>query len=150
MNNLKGARSGRLTAIRPAGKSKDGHILWVCWCSCGGKKIAQSNSILAKSVRSCGCLRSAAQKKRIRRDGVWNDGKSYAINGGRRCYKTRHSWAKAVIRKFGNRCQSCGWNKGRCDADHIVEKSAGGLHTIENGRVLCPNCHRLRHEAASR
>ena len=28
----------------------------------------------------------------------------------------------------------------------IIGTGIGGLHTIKNGRVLCPNCHRLRHE----
>jgi len=75
-----------------------------------------------------------------------NEGKSYAINLGVHCYKTRHGWAKAAIRHFGNTCQKCGWNKARCDVHHLIPKSLGGLHTIENAIILCPNCHRIHHE----
>lgn len=62
------------------------------------------------------------------------------------CYRTRHSWAKAVIRHYGNKCQRCGWDEARCDAHHRTPKAEGGLHTIKNGIVLCPNCHRIHHE----
>ncbi|NCQ35041.1 HNH endonuclease [bacterium] len=42
---------------------------------------------------------------------------------------------------------SCGWDKARCDAHHREPKAKGGKHTIQNGMVLCPNCHRIAHEA---
>jgi predicted HNH restriction endonuclease len=31
-----------------------------------------------------------------------------------------------------------------------VKRSRGGIHTIKNGIVLCPNCHRIEHEAGGR
>ena len=34
----------------------------------------------------------------------------------------------------------------RCQADHIVEYSQGGLSTQENGRLLCPFHNRLRNQ----
>lgn len=147
-SNLAGRKFGLLTALERCGKTVDGHIKWSCICDCGTASIAASNSLKSGQKKSCGCLRAESAKKRIKRDGVWNDGKSYAIGGGNRCYKTKHSWAKAVIRHYGNKCQKCGWDKGRCDAHHKKMKSAGGLHTIENGEVLCPNCHRIEHEVS--
>ena len=142
-----GIRNGRLVAIqKTTEKSSDGHYLWLCKCDCGNTKKIASNLLRPTGTKSCGCLRSEAQRKRIKRDGVWNDGKSYSINGGRRCYKTRHSWAKAAIKKYGNKCERCGWNASRCDVHHRVKKSDGGLHTLDNAIVLCPNCHRIEHE----
>lgn len=140
-----GAKFGRLTLIQPSGKSADHHRRWECFCECGRTAFVVSNSLKYGHTKSCGCLRSEASQKRIKREGVWNEGKSYAIGGGERCYKTRHSWAKAVIRHYGNRCQRCGWDKARCDAHHINPKAEGGLHTIANGMVICPNCHREEH-----
>jgi len=84
---------------------------------------------------------------RLLRDGAWNEGKSYAICEGEHCYRSRAAWAKAVIRHYGNQCMSCGWDKARCDAHHREPKAKGGKHTIQNGMVLCPNCHRIAHEA---
>lgn len=73
--------------------------------------------------------------------------RSNSINGGEHCYKTRHSWAKAVLRAMGNQCEQCGWNEARCDVHHRQPKAKGGKHTIANGMVVCPNCHRIAHEA---
>lgn len=140
-----GFRNGRLVTLMPSGKSSDGHIKWLCKCDCGNEKIVSTNQLRESGTKSCGCLRSEAQKKRIKENGVWNEGKSYAINSSERCYKTRHSWAKAVIRHYGNKCELCGWSEARCDAHHRKQKAHGGLHTIANGIVLCPNCHRVEH-----
>lgn len=144
--DLRGKRNGRLTAVEPVGKAADNHILWRCVCDCGGEKIVSSNSLRESGTRSCGCLSAEANRARLLKDGAWNDGKSYAINGGERCYRTRHSWAKAAIRHYGNKCERCGWAEARCDVHHREHKAKGGSHTIANAIVLCPNCHRVQHE----
>lgn len=144
---ITGQRHERLTAIsQTGGRSSDGHLLWLCECDCGGTKVVPSNSLRHGGIGSCGCLRREAQRARVNRDGAWNEGKSYAIGGGERCYKTRHGWAKAAIRHYGNKCEKCGWDKARCDVHHREPKARGGLHTIQNAIVICPNCHRLTHE----
>lgn len=142
-SDLSGRTYGRLRAIRPSGISKDGHVIWLCKCSCGKNTLAGSNSLKGGMKKSCGCLRAQSSMERRKREGVWNDGKSYAINSGVRCYKTRHAWAKAVIRHYGNKCEICGWSEAKCDAHHRKPKARGGLHTIPNGQVLCPNHHRI-------
>jgi len=144
--DITGLRNGRLVAVAPAGKAVDGHMLWSCRCDCGKDKVVSVGSLRLAGTRSCGCLRLDAAARRIRTDGAWNDGKSYAINNGLRCYKTRHAWAKAAIRFYGNKCEMCGWADARCDVHHRVLKSHGGLHTIANAIVLCPNHHRLEHD----
>jgi hypothetical protein len=144
-----GFRNGRLVTVAPRGKSADGHINWLCQCDCGETKTVASNMLRDSGTKSCGCLRKEAASKRLAKNGVWNEGKSYAINGGEHCYKTRHSWAKAAIRKYGNKCMECGWDKARCDVHHRIRKAIGGLHTLTNALVLCPNCHRVHHESES-
>jgi hypothetical protein len=144
---IKGHKFGRLTAIQVVGRADDGHLLWLCSCDCGNSATVQSSSLKRENgTKSCGCLRKEAALNRVKKEGIWNDGKSYSINCGERCYKTRHAWAKAAIRKYGNKCQLCGWNKGRCDVHHRILKSQGGLHLLENAIVVCPNCHRVEHE----
>lgn len=146
--DLRNHRQGRLTAIEAVGLHEGGHVLWRCLCDCGNEKIVQSNNLTRPTgTKSCGCLRREASAARVRRDGAWNEGKSYAIQDGERCYKTRHAWAKAAIRHYGNRCERCGWSEARCDVHHRELKSRGGLHTITNAIVLCPNHHRIEHEA---
>lgn len=143
----RGVRNGRLTAIECVGIASDNHALWRCRCDCGGEKVIASNNFRPAGTRSCGCLRKEAQAARRQRGGVWNEGKSYAINSGQHCYRTRHAWATAAIRHYGNKCERCGWNEARCDVHHREPKAAGGPHTLENAIVLCPNCHRIEHES---
>lgn len=145
--DLTGLVVGMLTVLGCAGRSDDGHLKWLCLCECGKKKEVASNSLTRRSpVQSCGCMNKTRAQDRRRPDGIWNEGKSYAIRNGEHCYRTRHGWAKAVVRHYGNQCERCGWKEARCDAHHRIPKAQGGLHTISNGIVLCPNCHRVEHE----
>jgi 5-methylcytosine-specific restriction endonuclease McrA len=75
----------------------------------------------------------------------WNKGTTYATKAANDEYKNKKSWGEAVIRVRGNSCEVCGWNAARCDVHHRIPKAEGGRNTIENGRVLCPNCHRVEH-----
>ena len=54
-------------------------------------------------------------------------------------------WALACKIYYGDKCSICSWNKTTCDTNHIVPKSNGGLNTISNGEILCPNCHAEKH-----
>lgn len=145
MKDLSGIRSGRLTVKSPSPERADGHIKWLCLCDCGREKLISSNSLTRiKPVQSCGCMNATAAQ--LKHKSSWNEGKSYSINSGEHCYKTRHGWAKAAIRHYGNRCERCGWNAARCDVHHREYKALGGLHTLTNAIVLCPNCHRIEHE----
>ena len=126
-----GSKEHSVQQLKALGKQAQ-EQLWICPTPCDDL--------------SCGCLRSEAQKRRIKKLGAWNEGKSYSVEGGDRCYKTKHGWAKAARRLYGDKCQKCGWDKGHCDVHHRNQKSKGGLHTLENAIVLCPNCHRVLHE----
>lgn len=148
VRDMVGHRNGRLVVVSYAGKTPtEQRSLWLCRCDCGGERVVQGNNLRATGTRSCGCLRREAAAARLLRDGAWNEGKSYSIQSGDKCYRTRHSWAKAALRHHGNRCERCGWDKARCDVHHRKPKANGGLHTIANAIVLCPNCHRVEHES---
>lgn len=151
VRDLAGHRNGRLVAVRPAGRSNDGHVLWECRCDCGRVIAVRSHSPVRKSggTRSCGCLRRevSSRKKRI----PWNSGLSYSTGNGttERIYRQKHSWAKAALLKHGNGCSVCGWSKARCDVHHRVSRRHGGQLVLSNAVVLCPNCHRVMHEASN-
>jgi hypothetical protein len=146
MRDLTGVRSGRLVAIRCIGVDHEGRAEWLCKCDCGNEKAVKSNNLVRRAgTKSCGCLRREANASKKRPNG-WNTGKVYTIAGGQHVYKTRKAWADGVVRTRGNRCERCGWARARCDVHHIVSKAEGGLNTIENAIVLCPNFHREEHE----
>ncbi len=41
-------------------------------------------------------------------------------------------------------CETCGWSQSYCDRHRIVPTVG---YTRDNVKILCPNCHRLEHEA---
>ena len=45
MKNLKGQKFGRLTAICPVGKNRQGAILWLCNCDCGMIKTDEAGTL---------------------------------------------------------------------------------------------------------
>jgi hypothetical protein len=53
------------------------------------------------------------------------------------------TWKKALRKRFSGACMRCGWDLAPCDTHHILPKRKGGKQTLENGIILCPNCHRL-------
>jgi 5-methylcytosine-specific restriction endonuclease McrA len=74
------------------------------------------------------------------------------IRTGSRCrlcaaaYRVPGGWSDAVKRRDGYRCVVCGSTLG-VEADHIIPRSQGGPHTLENGRTLCRRHHQERHVA---
>ncbi|UZE93516.1 MAG: HNH endonuclease [Candidatus Nealsonbacteria bacterium] len=57
--------------------------------------------------------------------------------------KKHKAWIRQqAIKKYGNACELCGYNI-HVETHHITPKHQGGIHTIDNLIVLCPNCHTL-------
>ena len=143
--DIAGLRFGRLVALEVIGKNESNSLLWRCSCDCGAFVNRSSAGLnKAKGVSSCGCYLREVSKERLRQITPWNKGKTYATKSGE--YAQKGAWALAVIRVKGNGCSRCGWSEARCDVHHIVPRSKGGRNTVENGIVLCPNCHRVTHE----
>lgn len=143
---ITGERFGRLVAVEVVGKHKSGSLLWRCVCDCGNEVNRKSSGLReGKGIQSCGCYLRERNKQHLASTGPWNKGATYATKKEGEVYANNKAWGTAVIRERGNKCEKCGWDKARCDVHHRVAKADGGLNTIENGIVLCPNCHRLEH-----
>ena len=60
------------------------------------------------------------------------------------------SRARRILRDGGffekNKCETCGWD-GPCDRHRMLTGKDGGRYIKGNIAILCPNCHRLQHEA---
>jgi hypothetical protein len=55
--------------------------------------------------------------------------------------KKYRAWIRLqTIKKYGNKCELCGYRL-TVETHHILPKKRGGLHEINNLMVLCPNCH---------
>ncbi len=60
MNDLTNQVFGRLTVKYPTDKRENGHIIWVCECSCGNLKEVSNHSLQKGDNKSCGCWRREA------------------------------------------------------------------------------------------
>jgi len=57
--------------------------------------------------------------------------------------KKHKAWVRLqAIKKYGNKCELCGYELF-IDTHHIISKKEGGAHEISNLMVVCPNCHAL-------
>lgn len=55
--NISGQKIGKLTAIKRAGKDKNGRIMWLCKCDCGNLINVSTTDLRAGRRKSCGCLK---------------------------------------------------------------------------------------------
>ena len=55
----------KLTVIKKIGSDKKNNILWECQCSCGNKRICNSNALRSGWAKSCGCGVSEIAKKEL-------------------------------------------------------------------------------------
>ena len=64
MNDLKGKRFGRLTALYNSDKrSSAGGMIWMCLCICGSFIEVRGSHLETGNTKSCGCLRIDSQKR---------------------------------------------------------------------------------------
>lgn len=124
----------------------------LCGCGCGlevkpGRYYIQGHQGRGKSndqrqAIARGLPVQPRQEKTILPKKTGNTGQRYIQNKANG-YTDRETWKKALRRLFGPACMRCGWNEAPCDTHHIWPKHQGGKYQLENGIVLCPNCHRL-------
>lgn len=58
-----GNKYGLLTVLQENGKSKNGHIRYVCKCDCGTEKIFSINHLRNGNIQSCGCIKEFLKQK---------------------------------------------------------------------------------------
>jgi len=83
-----------------------------------------------------------ATLERVRPHTPWNKGLTY-VHHSKKVYANKGSWNKALRRLYPDICMRCGWSDATCDTHHIISKKDGGVYSLDNGIILCPNCHRL-------
>lgn len=56
--NLVGKVFGELTVLEKGSTDKNGHISWICQCSCGNLKEVAGTNLIQGHTTSCGCIHS--------------------------------------------------------------------------------------------
>jgi hypothetical protein len=135
-NDISNQEFGKITPIKPIGKSKNKHIIWFCKCNCGNYKLILQTNLISKKTLSCGCIQqSIARKIRLNVNagnslaekcsesiGLWdyklNKDTPYNINYSSRqiryfkCVKYSHSYYLKCYEFFkGFRCPYCSKHK---------------------------------------
>jgi len=125
----------------------------ICKCGCGklrdkfdsrGRErlYISGHQNKEKSIKQLNAASSTIN--RVRPKVPWNKGKSYVMSSIKE-YANKGAWSAAMKRVYKDKCMCCEWDKAKCDIHHIIHKSNGGKFTLDNGVILCPNCHRLAH-----
>jgi hypothetical protein len=85
------------------------------------------------------CSRSCSNKART--------GSKYGIGQPNNRQKLIANLKTLLKEQRGDRCERCGYNEVPAILvfHHKVERANGGADSIENGELLCPNCHAKHH-----
>lgn len=78
--NLIGKVFGRLTVVDTYPRGKQGHVQWVCACSCGSSTVVTSSNLKHGKVQSCGCLSRETRLDKANQTGLgtgWEQACSY-------------------------------------------------------------------------
>lgn len=66
--DITGQRFGRLIALDPTDKRKNGRVVWHCQCDCGNTTDLPISYLTTGDSLSCGCLKNELDKKHLRED----------------------------------------------------------------------------------
>ncbi len=85
-------RFGKLTAIKPVGKSGHNGILWECRCDCGNIINRDCADLRSGNVKSCGCFRNEKISAVNRKHGESHKSRLYSVWVGmrQRCNDPNH------------------------------------------------------------
>ena len=162
INNLVGARFGRLLVLREYGRDSRQKLIWLCRCDCGNEKPIYSSNLIEGLVLSCGCYHKEQTSKANSGDRNWNwkGGITPLNNVIRECTRYKE-WRKQVFQRDSYTCQHCGDKGGDLIVHHIklfsiiMEEShitsleealqCEALWEVSNGITLCVECHEEEH-----
>lgn len=72
VNDLTGAKFGRLTVVERKWCEKKKRNLWFCQCECGNSTLVLTSDLLAGKSTSCGCFRKSETSQRRKTHGMSN------------------------------------------------------------------------------
>ena len=64
VNDLTGKVFERWTVIRRSGSDSRSRAVWLCKCTCGGRRYVSGSNLLSGISKSCGCLKSELTRSR--------------------------------------------------------------------------------------
>lgn len=105
-----GEKYGRLTAVSVYSLPRTGETKWLCWCDCGGTRLAKPSDLTRGNVTSCGCTKGMC---RIKNPGgishhYWSRLRRSATKRGL-VFDVDSEYALYLFRLQEGRCALSGW-----------------------------------------
>lgn len=155
---MTGHRTGRLVAIKQAGRDRQKRVIWRCKCDCGSYKDVPSRHLVNAAVRSCGCFGKEVWARNGKRGGVKLRGaQSHLYKAdltaehrlvGRNVPALRE-WRKEVFERDGYKCGICGQVGHKINAHHLNcwAEHPTQRYNLSNGITLCAKHHKEFHDS---
>lgn len=132
MDNLIGQTFGRWTVLEKSPIRKDGHIQYLCECSCDAhtKRLVLGKTLKSGASKSCGCLRRE-------RSSEANKGNTYGASN-KQDLTNKHFGNLTAIRRLDTKKEGCWEWECICDCG---EKVISNTRDLNAGRkTRCNTC----------
>ena len=101
MNDLKGKKFGRLTALYNSDKRTSTRgMIWMCLCICGRFVEVRGTNLKTGNTKSCGCLRIESKKRTKYKHGEAKRNKETGLHRTWAHMKSRCSWSNGKFYKY--------------------------------------------------
>ena len=138
--DLIGKKFHLLTVIKADGKSKDGHLTYLCKCDCGNEASVQGRLLRNGNTKSCGCLRATSPFKHgssySRLYYIYNSMKDRCSRATRKDYKYYGGKGITVCEEWLNSFET--FKEWAINNGYTEELT---IDRIDNAKGYCPtNC----------
>lgn len=153
-SSVAGVRFGRLAAVKEDGRTKNGHVKWLCKCDCGNEVSVSIQNLRGGQTTSCKCLQKETSSKRAKVQFTTHGlskTKEYKNAYSRNSQSNRRGldsgWTPQMgyaLVKFFPACVICGETE-QLSTDHVRPHSKGNKLEPGNAIRLCSRCNSRKH-----
>lgn len=142
--DITGKSFGKWMVLRRASVFKDGHVGWLCQCTCGIKKVIASHNLKRGYTKSCGCV---AKKRPF--EWLFLKLRRSSIRENRVCdltYEQFLDFTKIVQCSYCNSPikWTCYSSKGEPSGYYLDRRDNNMGYTKDNCVVCCGDCNHIK------